>query len=112
MRLSLDSVWIPRTPRSSAIAPAERVIGFTVRGGQRVVGIAAWQEVARDAEERAVAGVANASTADFTDDLCSPTLCAAQRGTVWLYRDSAHRSVDGSLSLTNRFAELIGVHPT
>ena len=70
------------------------------------------QQTARDAEERAVAGVVNASTADFTDDLCSRTLCAAQRGTVWLYRDSAHLSVDGSRSLTNRFAELIGVHAT
>jgi peptidoglycan/LPS O-acetylase OafA/YrhL len=72
------------------------------------------QQLARDAENRAVAGQDGATTIDFTEDLCSAESCASKRDGVALYRDGTHLSVDGALTLTDRFRQLIRdetVHP-
>jgi peptidoglycan/LPS O-acetylase OafA/YrhL len=68
------------------------------------------QRLAREAENRAVAKVTRAASVDFTDDVCSPELCATQRNGVWMYRDATHLSVDGALMLTDRFRQLIDRH--
>jgi hypothetical protein len=70
------------------------------------------QRLARTAEQEAVARVpaGAASAADFTDALCSVTSCTTSRHGVWMYRDGAHLSVDGALTLTGRFRQLISAH--
>jgi hypothetical protein len=70
------------------------------------------QQAARDAENQAVAGVPSAASVDFTDDLCSPEACTTDRDGLWLYRDGDHLSVDGALTLTDRFREVIAAHVT
>lgn len=39
-----------------------------------------------------------------------PRACTTNNGNTWLYRDSAHLSVEGAITLTDRFNELIRVH--
>ena len=68
------------------------------------------QQPARDAENRAVAGVPGAAAADLTDSICSAETCANERDGVALYQDRGHLSVDGALTLTGRFRELIADH--
>ncbi|MDQ3296403.1 MAG: acyltransferase [Myxococcota bacterium] len=70
------------------------------------------QQATRDAERQAVAGLAGASTVDFTEELCTATECTALRGDRWLYRDSGHLSVAGARSLTPSFTRLLGEHVT
>jgi hypothetical protein len=68
------------------------------------------QQLARDAEHRAVARVPGSAEVDFTDDLCSAEVCTTQRDGLWMYRDATHLSVKGALTLTDRFRELIVDH--
>jgi len=68
------------------------------------------QQLAREAENRAIARVPGAASADFTNDLCSAESCAAERNGLWLYRDATHLSIDGALTLTDRFKLLIADH--
>lgn len=68
------------------------------------------QHLARDAESRAIASIPTASGVDFTDDLCSATICQAYRSGVWLHRDHNHITVDGSLQLADHFRQVIAEH--
>jgi hypothetical protein len=68
------------------------------------------QQLARDAERRAVASVPGAASADFTDDLCAADVCATNRDGLWVYRDATHLSVGGALTLTDRFRQLVVDH--
>jgi peptidoglycan/LPS O-acetylase OafA/YrhL len=68
------------------------------------------QQLAREAEHRAVASVPGAASADFTEDLCSADSCAANRNGLWMYRDATHLSVGGALTLTGRFRQLLVDH--
>lgn len=68
------------------------------------------QREARAAESRALVAVPSAIGVDFTDDLCNSDGCPTRRGDVWLYKDSSHLSVQGALTLTSRFDELIRVN--
>jgi hypothetical protein len=65
--------------------------------------------LAREAEHRAVASVRGAAS-DFTEDLCSADRCASNRNGLWVYRDAVHLSVDGALTLTGRFRQLLVDH--
>jgi peptidoglycan/LPS O-acetylase OafA/YrhL len=69
--------------------------------------VAVQQREALASEARAVAAVPGAVGVDFTADLCDAERCPTKRGDVWLYKDSAHLSVQGAVSLTARFDELI-----
>jgi peptidoglycan/LPS O-acetylase OafA/YrhL len=64
-------------------------------------------EQARKAERRAVAGVSNAALIDFEDEICDARRCETSRKGTILYRDADHLSVDGSLTLTDRFYRAI-----
>jgi len=68
--------------------------------------VAVQQRDALASESRAVAA-AGAVGVDFTTELCDPERCPTKRGDVWLYKDSAHLSVQGAVSLTARFEDLI-----
>jgi hypothetical protein len=68
------------------------------------------QRFAREAEDQAVAQVPLASAVDFTQEICSPDRCSAERDGVWMYRDATHLSVQGALSLTDEFRTLIADH--
>jgi hypothetical protein len=59
------------------------------------------------AEQAAVAHASLASTLDLDRNLCGPTRCASMRHGVLLYRDGEHLSVQGALTLTDRFARAI-----
>jgi peptidoglycan/LPS O-acetylase OafA/YrhL len=59
------------------------------------------------AERGAVAHASLAATLDLDPDLCGPTRCASMRNGVLLYRDDEHLSVQGALTLTDRFAQAI-----
>jgi len=64
------------------------------------------QRYGRDAEQRASKS-AGAVTFDPFDALCPADPCAARRGTIWLYRDSAHLSVRGSEELAPYISDII-----
>jgi peptidoglycan/LPS O-acetylase OafA/YrhL len=70
------------------------------------------QRPARDAENSAVARVPGSASVDFTDDLCAADRCVTTRDGVWLYGDGDHLSVDGALTLADRFRDLIARHAT
>ena len=72
--------------------------------------IEAQQKLARQAEEQAIAGVEGVWSADFTDDLCFSNSCPSNRDGLLLYLDPRHLSVDGALTLQNRFQDLIRQH--
>lgn len=55
----------------------------------------------------AVDPIPNASSLDIIDDLCTPTECSTLHNDVWTYRNGTHLSVEGALSLTDRFTEVI-----
>jgi hypothetical protein len=62
------------------------------------------------AENRAIAAVPMAWAVDFENELCGRDRCASLRVGTPLYRDSEHLSVDGALSLTERFYKAIVAH--
>jgi hypothetical protein len=64
-------------------------------------------EPAREAERQAVAGVSNAALIDFEDEFCDARRCQTSRNGTILYRDADHLSVDGALTLTDRFYRAI-----
>jgi hypothetical protein len=100
----LPEGWDART------CPAIRILSNSCGPSIDRTAVESQQRVARESEERAAARVPLASTVDFTSDLCTPDRCLAQRDGVWMYRDSTHLSVDGALSLTDRFQSLIADH--
>jgi hypothetical protein len=67
-------------------------------------------QVGRRVHRLAVAGIAGAAVADFEDDLCGPRICSSERNGRNLYRDRAHLSVAGALTLTDRFRTLVRTH--
>jgi peptidoglycan/LPS O-acetylase OafA/YrhL len=64
-------------------------------------------EPAREVERRAVASVSNAALIDFEDEICNARRCETSRSGTILYRDADHLSVDGALTLTDRFYRAI-----
>jgi len=65
------------------------------------------QQPARDAENRAIEQAPGSSSVDFTDFLCSAYSCSSDRAELPVYLDGDHLSVDGALTLTDQFHELI-----
>jgi peptidoglycan/LPS O-acetylase OafA/YrhL len=61
-------------------------------------------------EERALAGASTAWLLDLEDDLCARTTCSVRRNGLLLYRNANHLNVKGSLTLTDRFLEVIAAH--
>jgi peptidoglycan/LPS O-acetylase OafA/YrhL len=96
--------WLPAT------CPVVRIFakscGTSIDRGE----VERQQQPARDAENRAVADVPGSTAVDFTDVLCSAVACVTDRDGRWLYRDAAHLSVDGALTLTDQFRQLITDH--
>jgi hypothetical protein len=65
------------------------------------------QAAALQAENAAVAATPKAVAVDFSSALCNTTTCSTNRGRLFLYRDAAHLGVDGALTLTARFEQLV-----
>jgi peptidoglycan/LPS O-acetylase OafA/YrhL len=65
------------------------------------------QRRARDAEILASAGLSGVTSVDLTEAVCAASDCSTDRGMPWLYRDATHLSIDGALTLTERFRQVI-----
>jgi hypothetical protein len=64
-------------------------------------------KVARQAENDGIKGLPLASTVDFADQICSPTVCRVERDGLWMYRDGYHLSWAGALTLVDDFGRMI-----
>jgi hypothetical protein len=69
--------------------------------------VEAQQKLARDSENAAIASHPLATAVDFRDDLCNATSCSTNSRSEWLYRDGAHLSIAGAMTLSGRFGDLI-----
>ena len=94
----------------AATCPAIRIYAHTCGATVERALVERQQQLARDAERRAVASVPGAASADLTEDLCSADTCATNRNGLWVYRDATHLSVGGALTLTGRFRQLLVDH--
>jgi peptidoglycan/LPS O-acetylase OafA/YrhL len=65
------------------------------------------QVQARQAEDLAVAMVPLSTAVDLTDELCTTEACASDRNGLFLYRDATHLSIEGAMTLTDRFRGII-----
>lgn len=65
------------------------------------------QQLARTAEDGAIATVPNAVGIDFIDRLCTDSHCATERDGGFLYRDGRHLSVSGAMTLVTDFADVM-----
>ena len=68
------------------------------------------QRLSQNAENAALDQASGAVAVDFTPDICTPTRCETLRDGVWLYRDSAHLSIAGAKTLTDRFSQIIAAN--
>jgi hypothetical protein len=59
------------------------------------------------AETAAADAVPGVETMDLAGLICTPDTCSSTPGNNWLYRDSAHLSIPGSVALTPAFAAAI-----
>ena len=69
--------------------------------------VAAEQSAALGAERAAVAAVPGTRDVDFTPALCSPTTCATNNESFFMFRDYAHLSVAGAMRLEPAFERLL-----
>lgn len=67
----------------------------------------AQQQFSLDAERIALASAPNADGLNLTNALCTNKICSTNRDGHWLYRDGAHLSVPGAMSVKGLFAETI-----
>jgi peptidoglycan/LPS O-acetylase OafA/YrhL len=67
----------------------------------------AWRQRAIDSEAAAIARNPGTTGLDLTDILCPTPTCAVSRGGIWIFRDGAHLSVPGSLTLSAQFKAAI-----
>ena len=67
----------------------------------------AWRARAVTSQQAAVARHPGSSSLDLTDTLCPQATCFVTQGDLWLYRDGAHLSVPGALTLTETFRTAI-----
>jgi hypothetical protein len=51
--------------------------------------------------------MSNAALIDFENEICDAGRCVTSRSGTILYRDADHLSVEGSLTLTDRFYRAI-----
>jgi hypothetical protein len=63
----------------------------------------AWRQHAVQSELNAVAQNPGASTLELVDVLCPGSVCTVLKDGVWIFRDGAHLSVPGSLTLSDKF---------
>lgn len=68
----------------------------------------AWRRRAVESEHRAVSANPGSSTLELTDSLCSPSRCDVLQQDRFIFRDGAHLSVPGSLTLSDEFRLAIG----
>jgi len=76
--------------------------GTTTRGE-----VDAWRLRAVASEDAAIASQRATVALELTDVLCPLDTCSVSKGEVWLFRDGAHLSVPGSLTLTEEFKAAI-----
>jgi peptidoglycan/LPS O-acetylase OafA/YrhL len=94
--------WDPRTCPAAVIAHGPSACG-TTRSRTRIDA----DERAALEGERAATALTHANVVDFSDDLCDAKRCVTNNGNFFIYKDGRHLSVDGALTLTNRFDQLI-----
>ena len=63
----------------------------------------AWRQRAVKSEAAAIASHPGTAALELTDILCPLATCTVSKGDVWIFRDGAHLSVPGSLTLTDEF---------
>lgn len=69
-----------------------------------------WRQRAVRSEAAAIAKHPGTAALELTDVLCPLPTCTVSRGNVWIFRDGAHLSVPGSLTLADEFAAAIAKH--
>jgi hypothetical protein len=67
----------------------------------------AWRQRAVRSEVSAVAKNSSASTLELVDVLCPGSVCTVLKDGVWIFRDGAHLSVPGSMTLADKFEAAI-----
>ncbi len=67
----------------------------------------AWRQRAVRSERSAVTQNPGASTLELVDVLCPGSVCTVLKDGVWTFRDGAHLSVPGSLTLSDQFEAAI-----
>jgi peptidoglycan/LPS O-acetylase OafA/YrhL len=100
---------IPQFPRwDPSICPAVTIFrDLTSCGDSRSKAAALEENAPVTIAEQQAATATGADQINFTDDLCSATTCATNRGKFFVYRDKDHLSVDGSLTLTDDLGRAI-----
>jgi hypothetical protein len=68
------------------------------------------RRLALAAESEAIESVPGVTGVDLAQNICGRGDCRARRGDLWMYRDGSHLSVNGSLTLTDRLADLVAEH--
>jgi peptidoglycan/LPS O-acetylase OafA/YrhL len=97
----------PYTPEECAVV---RVLARSCESSLPRTEVDKHQRRALHAEEVAVAGSANGSRLDLTNEFCDASRCSTMRGPLMMYRNTNHLSVDGALTLTRRFYAAIVAH--
>ena len=92
-----------------ANCPAFRIdLDLSVCGTSRTRrAVVAEQLPALNAERAAMLAVPGTRDTDFTPMLCSPTTCATNTGTFFMFRDFAHLTVDGARRFEPAFERLL-----
>jgi hypothetical protein len=70
-------------------------------------GVDAWRQRAIQSEAAAIANNPGAAALELADILCPLPTCSVTKDAVWIFRDGAHLSVPGSLTLTGKFKTAI-----
>ena len=74
------------------------------------VEVDAWRQRAVASEAAALARHPSTAGLDFTNLLCPLPTCTVSKGDMWVFRDGAHLSVPGALSLAGSFQSAIEQH--
>jgi hypothetical protein len=73
-------------------------------------GVDAWRRRAIESEDAAIANNPGAWSLELADALCPLPTCSVTKDAVWIFRDGAHLSVPGSLTLAGKFKAAIEEH--
>jgi peptidoglycan/LPS O-acetylase OafA/YrhL len=99
---------VPLLPVPSGSCAVIRILSGTCVGAIARSDVDAELDPVVREERAAVARIPSATSVDFESALCTLARCSSTRGRVVMYRNSSHLSVDGALTLTSRFRDVIG----
>jgi peptidoglycan/LPS O-acetylase OafA/YrhL len=70
----------------------------------------AWRHRAIESEKSAIASTPGTVALELNEVLCPSTTCSVSKGDSWIFRDGAHLSVPGALTLSDEFKTAIEKH--